>query len=400
MKRISILGSTGSIGRQTLEVVSRFPERFCVVGLAAGKNVRLLEEQIAKFRPKVVSVTNGESARELSHKGIEVLYGEKGASTIAALDEADLVVSAMVGAAGLKPTLSAVKAGKDVALANKESLVIAGEIITREARKSEASLLPVDSEHSAVFQVLARGRPPSSRILKEGLKDVQRLILTASGGPFLNTPKKELDRVSVALALNHPTWKMGRKISIDSATLMNKGFEVIEASWLFGFAPKNISVWIHPQSIVHSMVEYIDGSVISQMSEPDMKIPIAYALSYPDRISLSHKIDAEEDAHISFGACPNGFGELSFMGVDYERYPCLSIALDALQQGGDVPSVINGANEVAVEAFLSERIGFTDIARIVRKVMNSHRAGPASELEEVLESDEWARKKTLSLLDR
>jgi 1-deoxy-D-xylulose-5-phosphate reductoisomerase len=276
LKKISILGSTGSIGTQTLDVISQHPDKFRVVALAAGKNIDLLKEQILKFRPLAVSVEDEKSASmlasQISTSQTQILYGQDGAETLAQMDEADLVVSAMVGASGLRPTLAAAKSGKDIALANKESLVIAGEVLTKEVEKNGSRLLPIDSEHSALFQALECGER----------RHVKRLILTASGGPFLNTPNCELENVSVEVALDHPTWKMGKKITIDSATLMNKGFEVIEAKWLFGFDPEDISVWIHPQSIVHSMVEYIDGSVISQMGKPDMRIPIAFAISYPE----------------------------------------------------------------------------------------------------------------------
>ncbi len=381
MKKISILGSTGSIGRQTLDVISNHPEKFSIVGLSAGKNIELLKEQIIKYRPSEVSVENEESARELGSalgtSDTKIHYGEEGARIIATIDEADLVVSAMVGASGLRPTLAAARAGKDIALANKESLVIAGEVLTAEVGKNGGILLPIDSEHSAIFQALACGQRG----------DVKRLILTASGGPFLKTPKEELENVSVEVALNHPTWKMGKKITIDSATLMNKGFEVIEAKWLFGFDPDQISVWIHPQSIVHSMVEYIDGSVISQMGKPDMRIPIAYAISYPERISMNCS-----------SVSPESFSELSFEAVDFEKFPSLSLAFDALREGGTMPSVMNGANEVAVAAFLSEEIGFTGIVTTVGKVLELHKTGPADTLEAVLESDGWARNKARELI--
>lgn len=381
MKNISILGSTGSIGRQTLEVVSGHPEEFRVLGLSAGENIELLEEQILKFKPLAVSVKDRSLADALysriKDEKVEILYGEAGACEVATLEGTDQVVSAMVGASGLVPTLSAVKAGKDVALANKESLVIAGEIITKEAAKSGIRLIPVDSEHSAIFQALECS----------GEKYVKRLIITASGGPFLNTPEEKLKDVTVEVALNHPTWNMGDKITIDSATLMNKGFEVIEAKWLFGFESDRIDVWIHPQSIVHSMVEYIDGSLISQMSKPDMKIPIAYALSYPERISMNGN-----------QVKPESFGELTFLEVDYQKFPSISLAFSALEEGGTLPAVMNGANEVAVRAFLSREIGFTDIVTNVEKVMSLHKTVPADSLEAVVESDAWAREKTRSLI--
>ncbi len=381
MKNISILGSTGSIGRQTLEVISLYPERFRVLGLSAGENIGLLLEQIREFRPEAVSVKDRRLAESLRSRlgdtRVEILSGTEGASVIAALGSNDLVVSAMVGASGLVPTLSAVKAGKDVALANKESLVVAGEILIGEAEKRGVRIIPVDSEHSAIFQALETC----------GKEFAGRLIITASGGPFLNTPEDELRGVTVEVALNHPTWKMGDKITIDSATLMNKGFEVIEAKWLFGFDPERISVWIHPQSIVHSMVEYIDGSLISQMSLPDMRIPIAYALSYPERMYMNgHRV------------VPENFRELTFGEVDNGKFPSISLAFGALKEGGTMPAVMNGANEVAVRAFLTKEIGFTDIVRIVEKVMNIHRVTPAESLESVLESDAWARDRARTLI--
>jgi 1-deoxy-D-xylulose-5-phosphate reductoisomerase len=381
LKKISILGSTGSIGTQTLDVISQHPDKFRVVALAAGKNIDLLKEQILKFRPLAVSVEDEKSASmlasQISTSQTQILYGQDGAETLAQMNEADLVVSAMVGASGLRPTLAAAKSGKDIALANKESLVIAGEVLTKEVEKNGGRLLPIDSEHSALFQALECGER----------RHVKRLILTASGGPFLNIPNCELENVSVEVALDHPTWKMGKKITIDSATLMNKGFEVIEAKWLFGFDPEDISVWIHPQSIVHSMVEYIDGSVISQMGKPDMRIPIAFAISYPDRISLNCNT-----------VSPESFGKLSFQDVDFEQFPSLSLAFDALREGGTMPSVMNGANEVAVSAFLSGQMKFTGIVSTVKKVMEVHKTQPANTLDAVLQSDLWARNTTQSLI--
>jgi len=381
LKNISILGSTGSIGRQTLEVVSRYPEKFRVVGLTAGENIGLLRDQILEYGPEVVSVKDEGLARalrsEVGDGRVEILYGTEGASAVASYETNNLVVSAIVGASGLVPTLSAVKAGKDVALANKESLVAAGELLTAEAERKGVRIIPVDSEHSAIFQALETN----------GAEFAKRLIITASGGPFLNTPAEELGGVTVETALNHPTWKMGDKITIDSATLMNKGFEVIEARWLFGFEAERISVWIHPQSIVHSMVEYIDGSLISQMSLPDMRIPIAYALSYPERMYMNgHRIE------------PENFRELSFRDVDTEKFPSISLAFGALREGGTMPAVMNGANEIAVRAFLVREIGFTDIVSIVEKVMSLHSNRPAESLEAVLESDAWAREKARTLI--
>lgn len=382
MKNISILGSTGSIGTQTLEVISKYPDKYRVLGLTAGENVELLSRQVAEFKPEAVSVKDAHLAGSLQSSlgdvKVEILYGQEGAAEVASLAGVDQVVSATVGAAGLIPTLAAVKAGKDIALANKESLVIAGQIITDEAAERGIKIIPVDSEHSAIFQALE---------CSGGSNYVKRIIITASGGPFLNTPAQELKDVPVDVALNHPTWKMGDKITIDSATLMNKGFEVIEARWLFGFDADSITVWIHPQSVVHSMVEYIDGSIISQMSMPDMKLPIAYALSYPERISM-------EGVEVT----PESFGELTFFEVDYEKFPSISLAFNALREGGTMPAVMNGANEVAVGAFLSGRTGFTDIVKNVEKVMGMHNTLPADSLEAVLESDVWARATAQSLI--
>jgi 1-deoxy-D-xylulose-5-phosphate reductoisomerase len=381
LKKISILGSTGSIGRQTLDVISQHPDKFSVVGLSAGNNTELLIEQISKFNPLAASIADEKSVRQLCSKvnpsKTQILHGQQGAEAIAKIEEADLVVSAMVGASGLRPTLAAAKSGKDIALANKESLVIAGEVLTNEVKKQGGKLLPIDSEHSAIFQALECGKR----------SHVKRLILTASGGPFLNTTNDQLEDVSVEVALNHPTWKMGKKITIDSATLMNKGFEVIEAKWLFGFEADQISVWIHPQSIVHSMVEYIDGSVISQMGSPDMRIPIAFAISYPERIHMNCNT-----------VSPESFGDLNFQDVDLKQFPALSLAFDALREGGTMPSVLNGANEIAVSAFLSRQMKFPGIVSTVKKVMELHDTQPANTLEAVLESDRWAKNTAQSLI--
>ncbi|HEX3033926.1 MAG TPA: 1-deoxy-D-xylulose-5-phosphate reductoisomerase [Thermodesulfobacteriota bacterium] len=384
MKNISILGSTGSIGRQTLEVISQFPDEFRVVGISAGKNVDLLKAQVLKFKPHVASLKDKKDSetlsRELSSKSpTKILWGEEGAEAVATHPQADMVVSAMVGASGLNPTLSAIKARKNIALANKEVLVMAGGILTREAQKYRVKMLPVDSEHSALFQVLRGSKK----------EYVQRLILTASGGPFLKTPKEKLNDVTVEVALNHPTWKMGKKITIDSATLMNKGFEVIEARWLFGIPSQKITVWIHPQSVVHSMVEYIDGSVMAQMSVPDMRIPIAYALSYPERVSIENK-----------EIVPSTFGELTFNDADLDKFPALSLAYQAIEIDGTMPAVMSAANEIAVEAFLKGELQFIDIVEVVKRVMELHNPFPASTVEEILESDAWARKTTESIIER
>ena len=381
MKGISILGSTGSIGKQTLDIISRFPERFCIVGLAAGKNITLLKEQILNFKPEIVSIKDKDDAiklsKELKSESVEILWGEKGAEVVASHTKADLVVSAMVGVSGLKPTLSAIKSRKNVALANKEVLVMAGNILTREALKNGISLIPVDSEHSALFQALRHC----------GKDFVKRLILTASGGPFLNLPKEKLSDVTPEMALKHPTWHMGRKITIDSATLINKALEIIEARWLFGIEPKYISVWIHPQSIVHSMVEFIDGSIIAQMSIPDMRIPISYAISYPDRLPMDGNYNMSR-----------AFGELSFEDADLGKFPVLSLAYDALEEGGTMPAVMNAANEMAVQHFLKGGLKFLNIITVVKQVMDLHKTLTGDSLDEILESDNWARRTAESII--
>ncbi len=379
MKNISILGSTGSIGRQTLEVISNFPDEFRVLGLAAGENISLLKEQIRIFKPQVVSVKDRNKAillsREISNGSVDFYCGDSGAEAIATHPEVDLVVSAMVGSSGLKPTLAAAESSKNIALANKEVLVMAGGLLTKQARRKGIKILPVDSEHSAIFQVLDR----------TNREHVKRIILTASGGPLRTTPKKNLKDVTLEKALKHPTWSMGKKITIDSATLMNKGFEVIEAKWLFEMEPSKISVWIHPQSIVHSMVEYIDGSIIAQLSSPDMKIPISYALAYPERM----RINGEE-------VSPTNFKKLTFEGVKSDKFPALKLAYEAIEEGGTMPAVLNAANEVAVESFLNNELKFTDILNIVKRVMSLHRKLPADDIDHILEADNWARMTALA----
>jgi len=374
-KNISILGSTGSIGRNTLEVVANFPENFQVLGLSAYKNVDLLESQVKVFKPQVVSVSDAELAGALrarcSDLNVEVLFGESGAIRVATLPEVDLVVSAMVGAAGLVPTFAAISSGKDIALANKETLVTAGEVITNEAKRKGVRLLPIDSEHNAILQAM-QGHKPSS---------VKGLILTASGGPFKNHSLSELQNVTLEEALRHPTWHMGQKITIDSATLMNKGLEVIEARWLFDIPLSRIKIVIHPQSVVHSMVEYIDGSILAQLGIPDMKIPILYALAYPERLPLN--LPALELTKI---------GSLSFQEPDFTRFPCLRYAYQAGEEGGSMPIVLNASNEVAVEFFLKRRIRFTDIQDTIEKTLNRHQIRKISSIEEVLEIDKWARQ--------
>ncbi len=375
MKRIAVLGSTGSVGVTTLDVVARFPDRFQVVALAAGRNVRRLREQMERLQPRIVSVLTGEAARELREttprfRG-EILHGEEGLQAVATSPDAELVVSALVGAAGVLPTLEAIHAGKTVALANKEVMVVAGELVTREAAARGVRILPVDSEHSAIFQALAN-HPPEA---------VRRIILTASGGPFLGWPRERLARATPTDALQHPTWKMGSKITIDSATLMNKGLEVIEARWLFGVDAGRITVVVHPQSLVHSMVEFVDGSVMAQLAVPDMAIPVAYALAYPERIPLPHLPPLDLTA---------GAG-LTFLTPEEEKFPCLGLAYRALVRGGVAPAVLNAANEIAVERFLGGDLRFTEIPGLISAVLDAHTLGGGGTLPELLAADAWAR---------
>jgi 1-deoxy-D-xylulose-5-phosphate reductoisomerase len=382
MKRLAVLGSTGSIGVTTLSLVERFPGRFRVVALAAGKNLAKLKEQVRLFQPEVVSLTDEADAENLRAQLPEfrgdILSGPEGLVTVATHPDADVVMAALVGAVGLAPTLAAIRAGKTIALANKEALVISGELMTREAKRHRVQILPVDSEHNAVFQAL-HGYPR---------EQVKRVILTASGGPFLHRPAEELADVRVEEALQHPTWKMGNKITIDSATLMNKGLEVIEARWLFDLLPEQVSVIIHPQIIVHSMVEYTDGSVLAQLGIPDMAIPISYILAYPDRLPLSHlpALDLAATA------------QLTFFQPDATKFPCLGLAYEALARGGTCPAVLNAANEVSVESFLAGRIRFTEIAALNRRVLDAHAPRPVTDLETLMEADRWARTRARTAL--
>jgi 1-deoxy-D-xylulose-5-phosphate reductoisomerase len=373
-RHISLLGSTGSIGTNVLDVVRRSKRHFSVSGLAAGRNIELLAEQIRQFRPKVVSVMTAELADQvrsmIDFPDIEVLYGKEGYKAVATFDDADLIVSAMVGAAGLIPTLAAIEAGKDVALANKESLVTAGPLVTSIARKKGVALIPIDSEHSAIFQCLRGCRK----------KEVRRIVLTASGGPCKDMNRHDLIKVKPEDAVRHPRWSMGAKISVDSATLMNKGLEVIEAHWLFDVSLDRIDVVVHPQSIVHSMVEFIDGSVIAQMGIPDMRVPIAYALAWPGRLELDlPSLNLIES------------GPLNFEMPHLETFPCLGLAYDAAKKGGTATTALNAANEVAVEAFLQRRIGFTAIQEVVRKVIEAFPVEDIRDLEDVLKADALAR---------
>jgi 1-deoxy-D-xylulose-5-phosphate reductoisomerase len=374
LKKISILGSTGSIGQSALSVIEKFPERFTVVALSAGNNVELFEKQVRQFRPSIVSVVSERSAADLKKRcsdlSIRIFSGVEGMIQVAAAEDADITVSAIVGTAGLVPTMAAIRAGKDIALANKEVLVTAGELVMAECQARGVRILPVDSEHSAIFQCLLAGAST----------DIRKLVLTASGGPFRVFAKKDLENVSPAQALKHPNWSMGRKITIDSATLMNKGLEVIEARWLFDIAPGKIKVLVHPQSIVHSMVEYHDGAVVAQLGMPDMKGPIAYALSYPERLS-----DVSPALNLA------KVGTLTFEEPDLDRFPCLAYAFDALKAGGTMPAVLSAANEVAVKYFLEEKIGYADIARVIRATMDVHTPSNIKTVEDALKADLWAR---------
>jgi 1-deoxy-D-xylulose-5-phosphate reductoisomerase len=382
MKSIAILGSTGSVGVTTLDVVERFSDRFQVVAMAAGRNIALMAEQVRRFRPELVSVATPELACELKNRlgnqDVAILHGAEGVVAVATHPESQLVMSALVGARGLRPTLAAIRAGKDIAFANKEVLVIAGEIVTRAVRDHGVQLLPVDSEHNAVFQCL-QGQPRAA---------LKRIILTASGGPFRQWPAERFGAITVKDALNHPTWRMGAKITIDSATLMNKGLEVIEAHWLFDLTPEQISVVIHPQSVVHSMVEMADGSVIAEMAVTDMAIPIAFALSYPDRLPLHHlkPLSLLDCAHLTFEA------------PDLTRFPCLRLGYEALRAGGTMSACLNAANEELVAGFLAGSMRFVDIPRHLETVMRRHNNAPACTLEDLLETDEWARAAARELI--
>jgi 1-deoxy-D-xylulose-5-phosphate reductoisomerase len=377
MKRITILGSTGSVGRNALDIISTYRDRFRVVALTAGKNVDLLEEQIKSFSPEIVAVADEAAAKELRRRieghmpSLKILSGHDGVAEAAGYEGAEFVLSAIVGAAGLIPTISAIRARKTIGLANKEALVMAGRIVTEEAKKSGVRILPVDSEHCAVFQCI------------EGHKnsDIRRIILTASGGPFAGKGVSELNDIKPEDALKHPSWQMGKKITIDSATLMNKGLEMIEAHYLFNIPPERIDVLIHPQSIVHSIVEFSDRSCIAQLSIPDMKGPIGYALSYPERLE-----------NVMQGLDLDRIESLVFKKPDNECFPCLSYAYMAMESRGTMPSVLNAANEVAVDAFLKGMIRFIEIPFIIRETMEDHVVMSDTELTAIIEADRWARK--------
>ena len=377
MKRISILGSTGSIGRSTLSVVEAYPGRFQVVALAAGRNVDVAFEQALRWKPRLVSVAGEEDAEILRNRlkasqldAVEVVHGSAGTVQVATHPEADFVVSAIVGVAGLEATYEAVRSGKTVGLANKECLVAAGELITGEARRQGKPLLPIDSEHNAIHQCLRGGR----------MDEVQQIWLTASGGPFLHTPKSQFSAITVEQALNHPTWKMGRRITIDSATLMNKGFEVIEACRLFNLPPGQVQVIVHPQSTIHSMVEFVDGSILAQFSVTDMRLPILYALTYPERVPSDMRFPVMDLRH------------LDFEPPDMAKFPCLQLAYEAAEAGGGKTVALNAADEVAVAAFLNGSIHFTEIPDIIRMVLAETGVGKLESISKVLEADAEARQ--------
>ena len=383
MKNISILGATGSIGTSPIDVIKSNQHRFKVTALTAGRNLTLLKNQIEEFYPKVVSVIDPQHADELkemlgSSCKTEILSGPEGYREAAAVDDADMVVSAMVGAAGLLPTIEAIDAGKDIALANKETMVMAGELVVERASSRGVTIVPVDSEHSAIFQCISG----------HNKTDIRRIILTASGGPFFKFERDKLSAVTPDDALKHPNWEMGKKITIDSATMMNKGLEVIEAKWLFGIDIEKIDIIIHPQSIIHSMVEYNDGSLIAQLGLPDMRGPISYALFYPEREGVvGHGLNLAE------------VEKLEFFPPDYDMFPSIGLAYEAAKTGGSMPAILNASNEMAVEAFISRKIGFTDIPQVVEKTLGCYMPFEPSSLEDVLRADEWGRSGAQKIIE-
>ena len=382
MKSLALLGSTGSIGRNTLDIVSKFPGKFKVQTLTAKSSIERLAEQIRSFHPEAVSVFNESTAKQLkailpADQHVEIMHGPEGYRAAASWQGVDMTVGAMVGAAGLEPVIAAIAAGKDVALANKETLVMAGELVKAAVAQKGVRLLPIDSEHSAIFQCLHGHRR----------QDLDKIILTASGGPFLRTPAEEFVRITPARALKHPNWDMGAKITIDSASLMNKGLEVIEAKWLFNLDAAQIEVLVHPQSIIHSMVAFCDGSMLAQMGIPDMQEAIAFALAYPERIPLKQPL-------------PDlvGIGGLEFQHPDTKRFPCLQLAYDAIKAGGTMPAAMNAANEVAVQAFLAKKLPFVRIPTLIDATMDAHVPVKATDLASVLGVDAWARQEAQSLV--
>ncbi len=374
MKKVFILGSTGSIGVNTLEVIRCFPDKFQVSGLTANSNIDLLEKQVLEFKPSIIVVsdeTAAETLRKKLNNKFEILDGEQSLALVAKNADYDILVSSLVGFVGLAPTIEGIKRGKRIALANKETLVVAGELITKLLKENGSVLLPIDSEHSAIFQCL----------IGEKIEEVDKLIITASGGPFLNHNSEMLKKVSIKEALSHPNWKMGNKITIDSASLMNKGLEVIEAHWLFGFNQKKIEVVIHPQSIVHSMVEFIDGSIKAQLSLPDMKLPIQFALSYPERFKSRY-------VNTKFSDIKN----LSFYEPDYERFECLKLAYQVLEQEGTTSCILNASNEVAVSKFLGGQINFTQIPEMIKESLNKMENHKSPDIDTIIECDRQTRE--------
>ena len=399
MKTLSLLGSTGSIGTQTLEIVKNNLKEFKIAGLTTNNNIELLKKQILEFKPEAVAVMEGEKADLLKKSvDINVYSGIDGIIKVAKLNDADTVVNSLVGSIGVRPTIEAIKSKKNIALANKETLVAAGSIVMEEVKKNNVNLMPIDSEHSAIFQCLNgeiyNNKNPINNNLNNknkinGYKNVvNKIIITASGGPFRNYTKEQMEKVTVNDALKHPTWNMGNKITIDSATLMNKGFEVIEAHWLYGIDYNNIEVVIHPQSIIHSMVEFKDNSTLAQLSLPDMKIPIQYALSYPKRLTLkTKKLNLTEIKNLDFEK-PN-----------FDLFPCLKYAYDAGNIGGTMPAVLNAANEVAVHSFLNKKIKFNEIPRIIKKMMDSHNVIKNPALNDILEVDKKIKEETKKFVE-
>jgi len=372
MKNVVVLGSTGSIGRNTLSVLSDFADRFKVFGFSTNTNTDLLQKQIQRFQPQMVAITDRKGFEAFQKTDeTEILFGIAGLKKLCSEPEVDLVINALVGSVGLLPSFEAVESGKDLAIANKETLVIAGGLLIRKAKEKNVRILPIDSEHSAILQCLLTGKK----------EEVRRLILTASGGPFLDRKKEDLKNIKVKEALSHPTWEMGKKITVDSATLMNKGLEVIEAHWLFDMPADKIRILIHPQSIIHSMVEFVDGSLIAQMSVPDMKIPIQYALFCPERLPTNNRpLDLTQVKN------------LTFEEPDQEKFPCLEICYQTLEMGGTAPAVLNAANELAVKAFLEEKISFIDICEIVTATLKHHQVMENPSLDDILNADKWSRE--------
>jgi 1-deoxy-D-xylulose-5-phosphate reductoisomerase len=383
LKNISLLGATGSIGQQTADVVRSHPDQFKIVALSAGKNIELVRAYIQEFEPKLVSVQTEEDYHVLkseffSRKDIEFMYGDEGLTAVAVFDQATILVNAVIGSVGLYPTLQAIKAKKDIAIANKETLVTAGHLVISEAKKAGVRLLPVDSEHSAIFQALQGERE----------KNIERLVITASGGSFRDRTREELKGVTVEEALNHPNWSMGAKITIDSASMMNKGLEVIEAHWLFDLPYDKIDVLLHKESVIHSMVEFHDSSVIAQLGSPDMRVPIQYALTYPDRMPL------EGRKRLNLAEA----GKLHFSDMDFNRYPCLQFAYKAGKMGGTMTTVLNAANEAAVSAFLSGKVSFLEIETLIEKALNQHSVIALPDLETIQEVDNMTRQYIESLV--